>query len=72
MVDDLTTLSKLGDPSRELDVVPVDLRWLVTSVVEQSTLAAGQRDIKLVCDLPSLRSSCSATRPLSRAWSPTW
>jgi len=48
LVDDLTTLSKVGDPAHELDAVPVDLRQLATSVVEQATLAASQRDIKLV------------------------
>ena len=52
LVDDLMTLSKVGDPSRELDAVPVDLRWVVTSVVEQATLAAAQRGVELVCATP--------------------
>lgn len=52
LVDDLMTLSKVGDPSRELDAVPVDLRWVVTSVVEQATLSAAQRDVKLIRATP--------------------
>jgi two-component system, OmpR family, phosphate regulon sensor histidine kinase PhoR len=47
LVDDLTTLSKVGDPARELDAVPVDLRWLVDTVVEQVSLAADQRGVTL-------------------------
>lgn len=53
LVDDLMTLSKVGDPSRELDAVPVDLRRLVTSVAEQARLAADQRDLTLVVTTPS-------------------
>jgi signal transduction histidine kinase len=53
LVDDLMTLSKVGDPSRELDAVPVDLRRLVTSVAEQARLAADQRDLELVVTTPT-------------------
>lgn len=53
LVDDLVTLSKVGDPAHELDAVPVDLASLATSVVEQATLAAGQRGITLMCSTPS-------------------
>ncbi len=49
LVDDLATLSKVGDPAHELDAVPVDLARLATSVVEQATLAAGRRGLTLVC-----------------------
>ncbi|HXH80140.1 GAF domain-containing sensor histidine kinase [Nocardioides sp.] len=52
LVDDLTTLSKVGDPAHELEAVPVDLGRLAMSVIDQSALAAGQRDIKLVYDAP--------------------
>ncbi len=52
LVEDLATLSKVGDPARELDAVPVDLRRLVTTVVEQAGLAAAQRGVKLVGALP--------------------
>lgn len=53
LVDDLMTLSKVGDPSRELDAVPVDLGRLVTAVVEQAGLAAAQRDVDLAATTPS-------------------
>lgn len=49
LVDDLTMLSKVGDPAHELDAVPVDLRRLAAAVIEQATLAAVQGDISLVC-----------------------
>lgn len=49
LVDDLTTLSKVGDPNFELEAVQVDLCELARSVVEQAMLSAGQRDIKVVC-----------------------
>jgi two-component system, OmpR family, phosphate regulon sensor histidine kinase PhoR len=47
LVDDLTTLSRVGDPGRELDAVPVDLRDLVGAVVEQVALSADRRGITL-------------------------
>ncbi|MCW2832158.1 MAG: hypothetical protein JWN68_111 [Nocardioides sp.] len=52
LVDDLTTLSKVGDPAHELEAARVDLVCLAMSVVDQSALAAGQRGIKLVCNAP--------------------
>lgn len=48
LVDDLLTLSRVGDPSRAMDAVPVDLPRLVTSVVEQVRLTADQRELELV------------------------
>ena len=48
LVDDLMTLSRVGDPARELGAVPVDLRDLVGEAVEQMALAAAQRDLTLV------------------------
>jgi signal transduction histidine kinase len=47
LVDDLMTLSRVGDPARELGVVPVDLRDLVGQVVGQVALAAEQHDVTL-------------------------
>lgn len=52
LVEDLMTLSKVGDPARELDAVPVDLGRLMGTVVEQATLAAAQRDVTLVVSAP--------------------
>lgn len=49
LVEDLMTLSKVGDPSLALDAVPVDLASLARAAVEQALLAAVQQDIKLVC-----------------------
>lgn len=54
LVEDLTTLSKVGDPARELDAVPVDLGRVAGTVVEQATLAAGQRDVTLVASTPAV------------------
>jgi two-component system, OmpR family, phosphate regulon sensor histidine kinase PhoR len=52
LVDDLMTLSKVGDPSRELEAAPVDLRWIVTSVAEQTRLAADRRGVEVVVTTP--------------------
>ena len=52
LVDDLMTLSRVGDPQRPLDAAPVDLGRVVAAVVEQASLAAGQRDVKLLCETP--------------------
>ncbi|KRF37474.1 sensor histidine kinase [Nocardioides sp. Soil805] len=52
LVEDLMTLSKVGDPARELDAVPVDLRRLTSTVVEQAGLAAAQGGVTLVGAMP--------------------
>ena len=49
LVEDLMTLSKVGDPAHDLDAAPLDLSALARSVVDQAALAATQRNIKLVC-----------------------
>ena len=71
MVEDLLLLSKVGDPTRPLIPVEVDLVPLLDDTVEMLRIQTERRGVALRLDHPGPRSSPGATAASSSGWSPT-
>lgn len=52
VIDDLLLLSKVGDPEESMIAAPVDLRRVVDDVVDLTLVAAEQKKLDVVVDLP--------------------